>query len=470
MDDQLLEQFLQLIRRQTGISIRPQDRPQLTKKLLMRCRALDYRHPSQYLALLVNSESVAGQKEWQHLADLITTGESYFFRDHGQIKVLRESLLPDLIARHEGDRTLRILSAGCASGEELYSIAILLKELIPNPERWQLSLVGYDLSQNAVAQARAGVYSRWSFRGMNPTLQARYFQETAQGWVIDAALRQWVRFRCVNLLCPEDYDLLPASLDLIICRNVFIYFDSTAISQILRTFVSLLRPHGYLLTGHTELQGQEISPLEILSYPESVVYQLGIDPPVQPQPTPPPISALEEARADFAQRNYTRALALAQQWQAGHPKDEDCLLLMAQMYANQGRYAEAIATSQQILSVNPENVNALFLLAHIAEEQDDKATAKEYLRRIIFLSPNTVAAYIELIELHLSEQETKPIPSLLATAQMLLLQHHDRNEIIPFRQGVTVAMLQHYLTHIAATTLSKNTSSWPHLNGVTTQI
>lgn len=449
MDNQLLGQFLQLIRRHTGISIRAQDKPQLIRKLLMRCRALNCQHPSQYLALLSKPDSVASQKEWQHLADLITTGESYFFRDQGQIKVLRESILPTLIARHQGDRTLRILSAGCSTGEEVYSIAILLKELIANPERWQLSLVGYDLSPRAIAQAQLGVYGRWSFRGIDPTLQMRYFQETAQGWMVKPTLRQWVRFRCVNLLCAQEYDLLPASLDLILCRNVFIYLDSFAIRQILDTFISLLRPHGYLLTGHTELQGQEISPLEILNYPESVVYQLGVDPSAvkqtaRPQPLPPVISPLEEAQACFAQGNYPRALALAQQWHTSHPQDEECLWLLAQIYASQGRYTEAVAYSEKLLQLNPANTEALLLLARIAQDQNNKAAAKDYLRRIIFLSPTTIPAYVELIELHLSEQELEPVPSLLATVQMLL-QKCSPDEIIPLHQGVTVTMLQHYL-------------------------
>jgi len=457
MDDSLLAEFLQLIRQQTGIAIRAQDTPQLVKKLLSRCRALEYRHPRQYLALLAHPASLAAQQEWQQLADLITTGESYFFRDQGQIKVLRETILPHLIGRHQGDRTLRILSAGCSTGEEIYSIAILLKELIPDPDRWQLHLVGYDLSPQAIAQARAGVYGRWSFRGMDLTLQRRYFQETPQGWVLNEELRQGVRFRCVNLLAQEEYDLLPASVDLIICRNVFIYFDSAAIQQILGTFVSLLRPHGYLLTGHTELQGQDISPLNILSYPESVVYQLGADPQppsaATPPPTPPPVSALEEARAAFALRNYTQALTLAQQWQAHQPNDQACLLLMAQIYANQGRYTEAIALSQQLLQRDPANIDALLLLAHIAQEQQNKPLAKDYLRRVIFLSPNTIVAYVELIELHLSEQELDPVPSLLATAQ-LLLQNCPPDEIISFHQGITVTMLQQYLKQLTITPLA----------------
>ncbi len=429
MDDQLLEQFLQLIRRQTGISLRVQDRPHLIKKLLSRCRALNYHHPSQYLALLSNTASGESQREWQHLADLITTGESYFFRDQGQMNILRQHLLPDLIGRHQGDRTLRILSAGCSTGEELYSIAILLKELIPNTDQWQLNLVGYDLSPRAIAHAQAGVYSRWSFRGMDPILQRRYFRETGQGWAIDASFRQWVRFRCVNLLCPAEYDLLPTSVDLIICRNVFIYFNSSAIRQILGTFVSLLRPHGYLLTGHTELQGQEISPLGILSYPESVVYQLSGD---KPNSTLPPLVPRQKTCAAPPQVQAQGVLA------------------RARALADQGRYSEAIALSQQLLQQDATDVEVLLLLARISQEQGNKAAAKDYLRRVIFLSPNTIAAYVELIELHLSEQEIEPVRSLVATAQTLL-QNCPADTMIPLHQGITASMVKHYLQYLTTT-------------------
>lgn len=452
MNDQLLEQFLSLIRRQTGISIRAQDKPYLVRKLMSRCRALEYQDPSQYLVLLANSHSPNCQQEWQHLADLITTGESYFFRDQGQMTLLRERLLPDLITRHQQDRTLRILSAGCSTGEEAYSLAILLRELIPDATGWQISIVGYDLSQGAIAKAKAGVYGRWSFRGIDSSLQKRYFQATSQGWEVLPSLRQWVRFRCLNLLAATEYDLLPASVDLIVCRNVFIYFDGGAIQQILQTFISLLRPQGYLLTGHTELQGQEVSPLQVISFPESVVYQLSNGTPVSAAPPTLPLTVQQQAEIAFSEGNYNHALALAQQWQRSQPQNEDCLLVMAQIHADRGRYAQAIALGQQILSLNPENITALFLLAHLAEEQQDKIAAKEYLRRIIFLSPNTIAAYVELIELHLSEQEFDPIPSLLATAQMLL-QDRPGDEVIPFRQGITVAILRHYLAQIAATAI-----------------
>ncbi|HIK48672.1 CheR family methyltransferase, partial [Thermosynechococcus sp. M55_K2018_012] len=340
MNDQLLEQFINLIRQQTGISIRVQDKPYLVRKLISRCRALGYQDPSQYLALLANSYSSNCQQEWQHLADLITTGESYFFRDQGQMTVLRECLLPDLIARHQQDRTLQILSAGCSTGEEAYSLAILLKELLPDATGWQIRVVGYDLSQGAIAKAKAGVYGRWSFRGLDSSLQKRYFQATGQGWEVVPSLREWVRFRCLNLLAPTEYDLLPASVDLIVCRNVFIYFDSGAIQQILQTFISLLRPQGYLLTGHTELQGQEVSPLQVISFPESVVYQLGNGTSGSPVPPTPPLTLQQETQIAFSERNYNNTLALAQQGQRSQPQNEDYLLLMAQIHADQGRYTQ----------------------------------------------------------------------------------------------------------------------------------
>ncbi|RMH65451.1 MAG: methyltransferase domain-containing protein [Cyanobacteria bacterium J003] len=454
MNDQLLEQFVELIRCQTGISIRPQDKPYLSRKLLNRCRALNYQHPSEYLALLAKPQFTHSQQEWKQLADLITTGESYFFRDQGQIKLLRERLLPDLIARHQQDRTLRLVSAGCSTGEEVYSLAILLKELLPNPTDWQLSIVGYDLSQAAISKAQAGIYGHWSFRGIDPSLQARYFRETGRGWKVVPSLRQWVHFRCLNLLNVAEYDLPPGSVDLIVCRNVLIYLDSAAIQQILGAFVSLLRADGYLLTGHTELQGQDLGPLQVLSFPESVVYQLSRHPLSHPNtpsmPPPIPVLSLEEqTRIALRERNYNHALILAQQWQQSQPNNEECLLLMAQIHADQGRYTKAIALGQQLLSLNPQNIPALFLLAHIAQEQQDKTAAKEYLRRILFLSPNTVEAYVELIELHLSEQELDPVAPLLATVETLL-QKQPEDQIVPFRQGVTVALLRHYLRQITA--------------------
>lgn len=181
IDEALLENFIALILTHTGIHIRSQDKSLLEKKLGDRSRALAYSRLSSYYALLANGGDRDSQKEWKILASMITTGESYFFRDQGQITLLQERILPELIAAHGEDRRLNILSAGCSSGEEVYSLAILLKELIPYIYNWHISLVGLDLNQEAIAKAKDGLYGEWSFRGVDPARRSPRFCQNCPG-------------------------------------------------------------------------------------------------------------------------------------------------------------------------------------------------------------------------------------------------------------------------------------------------
>ena len=191
---------------------------------------------------------------FRDFAARVTIGETHFFRVAPQIAALREIVLPDLIQRRAGNRRLTLWSAGCSSGEEPYTLAILLRELLPTIDSWDVRLFATDLSEPALDTARRAVYREWSFRETPAWVRQRYF--TAQGdlWRLHDAIRQMVRFERVNLVAAPYPPPLSAAgtLDLILCRNVTIYFNHSVSHDLYRRFAASLAPGGWLILGPSD--------------------------------------------------------------------------------------------------------------------------------------------------------------------------------------------------------------------------
>ncbi|MBD1888672.1 CheR family methyltransferase [Coleofasciculus sp. FACHB-SPT9] len=273
-NEALIQRFIQLIGTHTGLQIRLQEREALCEKICFRMNVISIYLPEAYYQLL-ETDTYQSQGEWQELANLLTIGESYFFRDKGQFSLLRYQILPRLIAAKKETKTLRIWSAGCSTGEEPYSLAILLTELIPDWESWNLYILGTDINQESINKAKQGVYSSWSFRLLDQKLQNCYFEPHGTEWKINNNIQDIVDFKTVNLIKTPFPNLLldVQNIDLILCRNVFVYFDKPAISLVVNKFYNTLQTEGYLLTAHAELQGIDISLFHTESFPESTIYQ-----------------------------------------------------------------------------------------------------------------------------------------------------------------------------------------------------
>ncbi len=290
LSEGLIQAFIRLITKQVGLEIRERDKTTLSEKIFLRMKALKLYSPENYYHLL-NSFTLESQQEWKNFVILLTNVESYFFRDQDQFNLLRNSIIPELIARKQSTKTIRICSAGCSSGEEPYSLAILLKELLPDVEQWNLLILGVDVNEEALQKAKAGIYRPWSFRRVDLEIIHRYFQVTNNQYYLEPSIKQMVKFQALNIV-KEPFTYPNSELreiDLILCRNVFIYFESSTIATVLNKFYEALQPLGYLITGHAELYGQNLSQFQTKVFPESVVYQrLGehvIDTPRVPIPS-----------------------------------------------------------------------------------------------------------------------------------------------------------------------------------------
>lgn len=271
---EIKQAFIQLIAKYTGLEIREREQSALYQKLVVRMNTLKINRPENYYRLL-NSNTLDSEQEWAEFILNLTNLESYFFRDKELFNLLRNTLLPELIQRKQYNKTLRICSAGCSTGEEPYSLAILLKELISDLEQWNLMILGVDINSSALQRAKIGIYRPWSFRNVDIEIKQRYFQLINNQYHIDSQIKDMLTFQTVNLV--KDRFTRPQcelrDMDLILCRNVFIYFEPSAIDKVLNKFHEALQPLGYLIAGHAELHGQNLSQFQTKVFPEALIYQ-----------------------------------------------------------------------------------------------------------------------------------------------------------------------------------------------------
>ncbi|HTG81245.1 MAG TPA: protein-glutamate O-methyltransferase CheR [Geobacteraceae bacterium] len=191
-------------------------------------------------------------QELSDLMDVLTTNETYFFREAFQLKAMTEEILPELKAAKEqkGERTLRIWSAGCSTGEEPYTIAMLIMEM-GGFHGWRVEIVGTDISNRVLQLSRKAVYGKSSFRTTEDRYVRRFFQEQEDGFRVNDEVRELVTISHLNLFDQNRLALL-GKMDVIFCRNVIIYFDQTAKKKVVDTFYRMLHDGGYLLLGHSE--------------------------------------------------------------------------------------------------------------------------------------------------------------------------------------------------------------------------
>jgi len=205
-------------------------------------------------AALLAAFAAGGQAElFRAFVARLTIGETHFFRIAPQIAALRDVVFPQLLAARARVRRLACWSAGCSTGEEPYTLAIILRELLAETPDWQLRLLGTDLSEPALTLARRAHYREWSFRETPPWVRERYFTRAGDDWLLDERVRRMVTFAPLNLVdAPFPSPGASGSFDLILCRNVMIYFSHAVAHRLYGRFVAALAPDGWLIVGPSD--------------------------------------------------------------------------------------------------------------------------------------------------------------------------------------------------------------------------
>lgn len=184
------------------------------------------------------------------VTEVMTTNESFFFRDTRPFDQFKDELLPTLMQNRGSSKTIRIWSAACSNGQEPYSLAMILREQAEKLVGWRIEIIATDLATGVLAKARAGIYSQFEVqRGLPIKFLVKYFKETGQGWEIDSSIRAMVQFKEFNLL---DSMVSLGNFDLVFCRNVLIYFDQATKADVLERICRQMSGDGYLCLGGAE--------------------------------------------------------------------------------------------------------------------------------------------------------------------------------------------------------------------------
>lgn len=258
-----------LIHDHCGILFRDETRYLLERRLAPRVQALGLASFGEYHRHLRFDPGRGA--ELDEAVDLLTTNETYFYREPYQLDAFAKEILPALAAERAAQRRLRILSAGCSTGEEAYTLAVIVRD-VGLFQGWDVEIVGADISRRCLAQARAGTYGEHAFRNVEAEPMRRWFRLRGGKWAVDEAVQRMVRFSRENLLDPQALGTV-SSLDAIFCRNVMIYFDLPVRRRVLRRFHDKLRDGGWLLLGHSESLLNVTADFEIVHLKADLVYR-----------------------------------------------------------------------------------------------------------------------------------------------------------------------------------------------------
>ena len=269
------DQFCQYIQQLSGIHL------DSSKTYLLETRfasLLEQEHCSCFAELYHKAKNLGAQPLRQKIIDLISTNETLFFRDKGPFELLQHKIMPDLIDARRAVSSgffptqIRIWSAACSTGQEIYSIAMVLKELLPDLNGYRIQLLGTDLSNSAISRASRGEYNQFEIkRGLPEEKIRKYFTFNGNVWKISDEIRAMVTFKKLNLMVP--FDAL-GKFDIVFCRNVGVYFDMADRKRLFDNISRVMEKDGYLIIGATESLHNVDTRYEPRRYLRSVFYQL----------------------------------------------------------------------------------------------------------------------------------------------------------------------------------------------------
>jgi chemotaxis protein methyltransferase CheR len=500
---ELLSELNTKLTSQLGIHHSPERLKDLERNLKHIAHDFKFKQVTDCLEWLVR-ENLTPQ-QWRMLAIHLTVGETYFFRNPALFDLLEHEVLPALIhKRRQSDKRLVIWSAGCATGEEPYSIAILLTKLIPDLADWTIRIHATDVNHRFLAKARVGTYTEWSMRACPPQLRSKFFRERPDSTCeIQPSLKSLVEFSELNLVDLDSYYqiLSHGQIDIILCCNVFIYFTETAAQGITQRMHQYLSDDGYLFVGPNEFLAVTQQHFKRKSYPGGTYFKkeaghdlaplpnLGItqtrkprrtlatDTPITVRPRKPVAATTQEiqktqkSRPDSASAKdlsdicaTARSLAASASWkkiialllplnEQGQNSAESAALL-SQAYANQNSLSEALLWITKAIEMDTLNSAYYYQRAIILDAQNATEEAIVALRQTLFLSPDNVMAQFTIANLFKKTGKATRARRHFKIAQGLLLKNKEEDLVLD-SDGLTTGALSQLIDDLSRPSVSK---------------
>lgn len=443
----VFDKFRQYIESRTGIYIDDGKQNSFKISLDARIRILGIKDYDTYYSLITTN--AIGKKEFDELLNLILIKETFFFRDDRQLNVLTKNILPELIERKK-EKEIKIWSAGCATGEEPYSIAMAIMES-HLPDDINVSIYATDISAGALKRAKEGIYNKSSMRAVDKEMINKYFTHKDGQYFLNDRVKQRIRFDTINLIepfFPRETD----PVDIVFCKNVIIYFRLDTVKKVIRRFYNALADGGCLFVGHSESLWQISDDFELEEISGIFFYRKDgknkmmsvkkwsqqkektvniMDPTYQRLPsslvkktarhiTLTPQVVREKAsqqhvgmmhKKDVSKwmmkgvppaevDNYESILEDIEEVLQDDPKNANIHLLAGKIYANMGLYDKALKKGMDVLEVNDLSDNAYLLIGSIYYKTGEKEKAASSFKKAIYLDDTSLLAHYYLGNLY----------------------------------------------------------------------
>jgi len=456
LSDALCKRLTVLIAENTGLHFPPERYPDLQRGITAAAGEFGFQHAQAYADWLLSTP--LSPQQLHALASHLTIGETYFFREHKTFDALAEHVLPPLIRERRGrNQQLRLWSAACCTGEEPYSLAILVQQLLGDAPDCEITILATDINERYLQRAAAGVYSEWSFRDAPKGFKERYFTRGRDGrFTIAPELRKRVRFARKNL----SLDVAPSTdpdlhaMDVILCRNVLIYFTPAHALRLVTTLHRALNDGGWLAVAPCECSQAMFSRFATVNLPGTVFYRKQSEAvtPGSRQTQPAELMVADTAptwnfepspassSAEVASLNDLYAPS-----SSAAPTDSNELASTARALANQGRFLDALAWSERWIAADKVDAAAHYLHAMVLKEMGEREAARRSLQRVVYLQPQFALAHFALGNLARGDERLGEANKHFENA-LHVLRDAQPDELLPESDGLTAQQLVRVIT------------------------
>ncbi|EKD30654.1 MAG: hypothetical protein ACD_77C00498G0002 [uncultured bacterium] len=428
------------------------------------------------------------------LSSHLTVGETYFFRESPAMNFFVKKMMPEVINKAKQDnRAIKIWCAGCSSGEEAYSLAILINEHFPELPRSSFSILATDISSKAINKAISGKYTEWSFRETPGNIKNKYFEQKDGFWNISPGIKRLVNFSYLNL-AKESFSSQIAStnnIDIIFCRNVLMYLAPDKIKKAAENFYNSLTNDGWFVTSQVELNDEYFSLFEKVYFENGIFYQKNVEKKktkslpyknyleqvlaktnsgnIKSQrrasknidrevksvyfsntlEVEVPLNSVSETDIDelYNSGRYSDCIKLCISEMAKNEKNHKHLTILAKSYANTGHYKEAISVIDKIITEGLSDEDIFYLYGTILHELNEIGKAKEVFKKGLYINPDHLFSHLMMGNI-LNQEGKKSAANKHYSNVLKILEKWNSDEIVSGSGGLTKARLKNMVENL----------------------
>ncbi len=480
-----------LIEKELGLHFESNRIEDVKRGVLAALQEINIEDTDSFITELANASSIE-PLFLKVLSSHLTIGETYFFREKPAMSLFVKKIMPEIIQKAEKEkRSIKIWSAGCSSGEEPYSIAMLINEHFPKLNHSKYTIMATDISPKAINKAISGNYTEWSFRETSDNIRKKYFQNVNGMWNISPEIKRMVNFTYLNLAKDSFSSQLVGAInvDIIFCRNVLMYLSPDIIKKAAENFHNSLTDGGWFITSQVELNDEYFSLFDKVYFESGVFYKKNIS--EQRDKRAPYRNYIDEiiskthstgvkkereitkeinretkgkslARHNISSfsaesendleklylaRKYKECIASCLKILEEGKGDHNILSLLAKCYANIGNYKQALVFLDKIISTGLSDEDIFYLYGVVLHEQNEYVKAKDAFKKGLYLNPNHLLSHLMMGNI-MNQEGKKAIANKHYNNVLDILRNWKNDDVIPGSGGLTKARLNEIVENL----------------------